>query len=66
MKIRMKRPYGSYKAGEVVDVTDDLAGRLVAWEYATEDRQRDLLVETATDEPQSETADATPKQRRRK
>jgi hypothetical protein len=65
MKIKMSRAYASYKAGELVDVDDGLAARLLAWGYAVEDRQRDLI-ETATVEHRAESADVTPKRRRGK
>lgn len=61
----MQRAYGSYKAGEIVDVKADLAARLLAWEYAKEERQRPLL-ETATDEPEVERADVTPRRKGRR
>lgn len=64
MKIRMSRPYGAYKAGESVEVDPGLAARLLAWGYAVEDRQQDLI-ETATVEHRAETADVTPKRRRK-
>lgn len=63
MKIRMTRAYATYKAGEVVDVAPELAARLIAWEYAREERQR-TLIETAAVEPVTETASANPKRRR--
>jgi hypothetical protein len=65
MKIKMSRAYASYKAGEMVEVDDGLAARLLAWGYAVEDRQRDLI-ETATVEHRAESADVTPKRRRGK
>lgn len=64
MKIRMSRPYGAYKAGESVEVDPGLAARLLAWGYAVEDRQQDLI-ETATVEHRAETADVNPKRRRK-
>jgi hypothetical protein len=63
MKIKMSRAYASYKAGELVEVDDGLAARLLAWGYAVEDRQRDLI-ETAAVEHRAEQADVTPKRRR--
>jgi hypothetical protein len=65
MKIKMSRAYAGYKAGELVEVDDGLAARLLAWGYAVEDRQRDLI-ETATVEHRAESADVTPKRRRGK
>ena len=64
MKIKMSRPYGAYKAGERVEVDPDFAARLVAWGYAVEDRQQDLI-ETATVDHRAETADVNPKRRRK-
>lgn len=64
MKIRMSRPYGAYKAGESVEVDPGLAARLLAWGYAVEDRQQDLI-ETAAVEHRAETADVNPKRRRK-
>jgi hypothetical protein len=65
MKIRMLRPYGAYKAGEVLDLPPQRAEGLIAWEYATEvrDEQR-RLIETASVEPVVERADVTPRRRR--
>jgi hypothetical protein len=64
MKIKMSRPYGAYKANERVEVDPGLATRLLAWGYAVEDRQQDLI-ETATVEHRAETADVNPKRRRK-
>jgi hypothetical protein len=63
MKIKMSRAYASYKAGETIEVDDGLAARLLAWGYAVEDRQKDLI-ETAAVEHRAEQADVTPKRRR--
>lgn len=65
MRVRMLRAYGLYKAGELVEVKSDLAARLLAWEYATEDRQQSLI-ETAALEPEAESADLTPRRRGRR
>jgi hypothetical protein len=66
MKIRMKRAHGAYKAGEVIDLPERQALSLIAWEYATEVRnaQQDLI-ETASVEPVAESADMTPRRRRK-
>ena len=66
MKIRMKRAHGAYKAGEVIDLPERQAQSLIAWEYATEVRnaQQDLI-ETASVEPVAESADMTPRRRRK-
>lgn len=65
MKIRMARPHGSYKPGDVVDLPEKQAQSLIAWEYATEVRDtQKQLVETASVEPNAERADLTPRRRR--
>ncbi|NBW16328.1 MAG: hypothetical protein EBR82_50940 [Caulobacteraceae bacterium] len=35
MKIRMSRAYAAYKKGEVVELPEQQAESLIAWEYAT-------------------------------
>lgn len=65
MKMRFVRPWRVYRTGQVVDVPGGLAAELLARKVAVEDRQQDLI-ETAAVEPVVETADATPKRRRRK
>ena len=65
MKIRMARPHGSYKPGDVVDLPEQQAQTLIAWEYATEVRDtQQQLIETASVEPVTERADVTPRRRR--
>lgn len=66
MKIRMLRQHGSYRVGEVVDLPPQQAERLMAWEYAAavRDTQQELI-ETASVEPAAETADVTPRRRRK-
>lgn len=64
MKIKMARAYAAYKAGETVDADPGLAARLLAWGYATEERQQDLIETTAV-EHRAESADVTPQRRRR-
>jgi hypothetical protein len=64
-KIKMARQYAAYKAGEVVEVSEDLAARLIAWEYATEVYQRQLQIETTSIEPKAETADLSLRRRRK-
>jgi hypothetical protein len=62
----MLRPYGAYKAGEVLDLPQRQAEGLIAWEYATEVRDsQQNLIETASVEPVTETADVTPRRRKR-
>lgn len=65
MKIKMKRPYGGYKAGEVIEVAEGLAFRLLAWDYAVETHnQQATFIETASVEPVAERADLTPRKRK--
>lgn len=66
MKIKMRRPHGAYKAGEIVEVSDRDAERLLAWEYATvvrDDPQK--TIETASVEPVAEQAAITPRKVKR-
>jgi len=66
MKIRLTRAHGSYKAGEVIDLPERQAQSLIAWEYATEVRDsQQNLIETASVEPVAESADLTPRRRRK-
>lgn len=64
-KLRFVRSWRAYRIGQVVDVPGGLAAELVARKVAVEDRQAELI-ETAAVEPDIETADATPKRRRRR
>lgn len=65
MKIRMAKPFGAYKPGEVVELPDRQAQSLIAWEYASEVRgSQQQLIETASVEPVSERAEVTPRRRR--
>jgi hypothetical protein len=66
MKIRMARAHGAYKPGEVIEVPERLARNLIAWEYAKEVQDdQQTLIETASVEPVVESADVTPRKRRR-
>lgn len=65
IRVRMKRPYGAYKAGETVEVDEGLAARLFAWDYASRDTQGSLL-ETAALELDAERADVTPRRKGRR
>lgn len=66
MKIRMKRAHGAYRAGEVIDLPERQALSLIAWEYASEVRDaQQSLIETASVEPIAESADMTPRRRRK-
>jgi hypothetical protein len=64
-KLRMLRSFRSYRPGQVVEIPGGLAQELIAKRFAVEDRQQDLI-ETAAVEHDVETADATPKRRRKK
>jgi hypothetical protein len=61
----MLRSFRSYRAGQVVEIPGGLAQELIAKRFAVEDRQQELI-ETAAVEHDVETADATPKRRKRK
>ena len=66
MKIRMARQHGVYKPGEVIDLPARQASSLIAWEYATEVRDsQQTLIETASVEPVAESADVTPRRRKK-
>lgn len=65
MKLKFIRPWRAYRAGQVVDVPGGLAADLVARRVAVEDKQAELI-ETATVERITETADATPRRRRKR
>lgn len=65
MKIRMARPHGAYKPGEVIDLPEHQAKALIAWAYATEVRDaQQQLIETASVEPVVERADVTPRKKK--
>jgi hypothetical protein len=64
-KLRMLRSFRSYRPGQVVEIPGGLAMELIAKRFAVEDRQQELI-ETAAVEHDVETADATPKRRRKK
>ncbi|NBW13362.1 MAG: hypothetical protein EBR82_35670 [Caulobacteraceae bacterium] len=62
----MARAHGAYKPGEVIDLPERQAQSLIAWEYATEVRDnQQTLIETASVEPVAESADITPRRRRK-
>lgn len=62
----MAKQHGAYKPGEVVDIPERQARSLIAWEYATEIRDsQQTLIETASVEPVAESADMTPRRRRK-
>ena len=60
MKIKLTRPHGAYRRGEVVDLPDRTARQMIADGLAVEDRQRNLI-ETASVEQRAETADLNPR-----
>ena len=64
-KLKMLRSFRSYRPGQVVEIPGGLAAELIAKRFAVEDRQQELI-ETAAVEHDVETADATPKRRKRK
>ena len=65
MKLKFTRPWRGYAKGQTADVPGGLAQQLLAQRVAVEDNQQ-TLIETAAVEHEVETADATPKRRRRK
>jgi hypothetical protein len=66
MKIRMAKVYGAYTKGEIVELPERQAESLIAWEYATRvDDSQQSLIETAAVEPVVETADVTPRRRKK-
>ena len=65
MKLKMKRAYGGYRVGEVIEVDAGLAARLLAWDYASEVRDAQAkLIETASVETVAERAEVTPRKRK--
>lgn len=64
-KLRMLRSFRNYRPGQVVEIPGGLAQELISKRFAVEDRQQELI-ETAAVEHDVETADATPKRRRKK
>lgn len=64
-KMRFVRSWQAYRSGQVAEIPGGLAAELLARKIAVEDRQTELI-ETAAVEHESETADATPKRRRRR
>jgi hypothetical protein len=64
-KLRMLRSFRNYRPGQVVEIPGGLAQELISKRFAVEDRQQELI-ETAAVEHDVETADATPKRRKRK
>jgi hypothetical protein len=64
-KLKFTRPWRGYRTGQIVEIAGGLATQLLAQRVAVEDMQQELI-ETASLEPVVETADATPKRRRKK
>lgn len=64
-KLKFVRSWRVYRAGQTVELPGGIAAELIAKRVAVEDQQTQLI-ETAAIEPVTETADATPKRRRRK
>jgi len=64
-KLKFTRPWRGYRTGQVVEIAGGLATQLLAQRVAVEDTQQELI-ETAAVEHPVQTADATPKRRRRK
>lgn len=62
MKIKLVKPFGAYRKGDVIDMADAPGRLLIADGYAVEERQRNLI-ETATVEERSETADMNPRRK---
>lgn len=63
-KIRFVRSWRAYRTGQTVEVPGGLAAELLAKRVAVADTQGELI-ETAALEQDAETADATPRKRRR-
>jgi hypothetical protein len=64
VRLRFTRPYGPHARGAIAEVEEELAERLIAWDYAVRERQQ-TLIETAAAEVEVERADMTPRRRRR-
>ena len=60
VKIKLLRNYSTYSAGAIVDCEDGTAHRLIRDGIAAREQQLDLI-ETASVDPISERADATPR-----
>jgi hypothetical protein len=65
MKMKFTRAWRGYRKGQTAEIPGGLAVQLLAQHVAVEDTQGGLI-ETAAVEHEVETADATPKRRRRK
>jgi hypothetical protein len=65
VRIRMKKPHGAYRVGEIVQLPERDADSLIAWEYAERVSDSQAMIETASVEPAAETADVTPRRRKK-
>ena len=63
MKIKFTANYSTYRPGDVADCDSDVAHRLIAEGRATPEKHIDLI-ETASVEPNGESADLTPRRRK--
>lgn len=65
VRIRMRKAHGAYRVGEIVELPERDAESLIAWEYAERATDTQSLIETASVEPIAQTADVTPRRRRK-
>jgi len=65
VRIRMRKAHGAYRVGEIVELPERDAESLIAWEYADRATDTQSLIETASVEPIAQTADVTPRRRRK-
>ena len=63
-KLKFVRSWRAYRKGQTAEINGGLAVQLIAQRVAVQDTQGDLI-ETAAVEHDAETADATPRKRRR-
>jgi hypothetical protein len=65
VRIRMRKAHGAYRVGEIVELPERDAESLIAWEYAERAADKQTMIETASVEPATQTADVTPRRRRK-
>ena len=65
VRIRMRKAHGAYRVGEIVELPERDAESLIAWEYAERAHDSQTMIETASVEPVAQTADVTPRRRRK-
>lgn len=65
VRIRMRKAHGAYRVGEIVELPERDADSLIAWEYAERAADTQTFIETASVEPVAQTADVTPRRRRK-